>query len=54
MPGLENFFSARADERGLHIEAGMLKENLEPLGHCRFIVYRENAFLAFEAHDIKV
>jgi hypothetical protein len=32
----------------------VFEQNLEPLGHRRFIVYREHALLAFEAHGAKV
>ncbi len=50
-PRLEELFAARADERGPHFVAGVLEQDLQPLGHRRLVVYRENALLTFDAHD---
>ena len=49
-PGLEELLSARADQRGTDLIAGMLQQDLEPFGHRRLIIDREHAFLAFDAH----
>ena len=49
-PGLEQLLAARADERGAHLVAGVLEQDLQPLGHRRLIVDGEDALLTLETH----
>ena len=53
-PCLEELFAARPNQSGPDFIAGMFEQNLQPLGHCRLIVYREHALFPFETHNHKV
>ena len=46
----EDLLAARADERGSHLVARMLEQDLQPLGHRRLIVDGEDALLPFQTH----
>src|SRR5258708_7481968 len=45
LPGLEDFFAARADHRGPDFIALMLEQDLQPLDHRRLVVYGQDTII---------
>src|SRR5262245_3029181 len=50
LPHAEQLFATGADQRSPNLVARVLQEDLEPLGHRRFIIYRKHAPLRFLTH----
>ena len=50
-PRLEEFLAPSADQCSSDVEARVLEQDLQPLGHRRFVVYRENTLLPFNTHE---
>ena len=48
-PGPEDLLAARADEGGSHLVARVLEQDLQPLGHRRLVVDRQDPLLSL--HD---
>ena len=53
-PGPEQLFAARADERGSDLVAGVLEQDLQPLGHRRLVVDgQDRDSFASRAHELQ-
>jgi hypothetical protein len=51
LPGPENLFAAGPDHRGPDLVTLVLEQDLQPLDHRRFVVYRQNAALFLCRHS---